>query len=489
MGGTLLKSLGLLFLLMAIISPATSQTPQSINYQAVARDLSTGQELPETSILVVFKLRSGGPNGDILYQETHDTETDGFGLFNLRIGEGEPIDDTFDEIDWGGEQIWLSVSVDAGDGLEELSTTQLVSVPYALHAETASNVDDADSDPNNEIIQSFSLADSILTLEESTGAGDQSFQVDMADVLADPDTDPDNERVVDFSMSDSTLFLVEGEGVDQQEFQVQLNELLQDGDVEIGNEWITSMALQNDTLRIIEGTPPDAELVVLDLSPLVEDDDADPENELIDANSFSLNGTTLSISEAGTTYQVDLASLEDDDDWEVTDDEVYVTGKNVGVNTSSPGSPLEVKGDAANTGNSVIQARNDEDELLLDVKSDKRTGVGAPASSSTMHVGGSFSAAVLNVEATSTPVLNLDETHHIVLCNVSSAPMEVILPDASSCEGRQYFIKRIGTLASVTIDTTGGDTIDGQSSIVLSSLTTQQVGAVSDGQNWWLFSR
>ncbi len=38
-----------------------------------------------------------------------------------------------------------------GSGYQNLSASQLLSVPYALHAKTAENVDDADTDPTNEI--------------------------------------------------------------------------------------------------------------------------------------------------------------------------------------------------------------------------------------------------------------------------------------------------------------------------------------------------
>jgi len=112
------------------------QTPQGVNYQAVARD-STGAELINNTLTVQFSILSDSITGNISWQETHLVTTNDFGLFTTVIGQGTSTSvgssATFDEIDWGSSNHFLNVQI---DGLD-MGTTQFMSVPYALYAESA----------------------------------------------------------------------------------------------------------------------------------------------------------------------------------------------------------------------------------------------------------------------------------------------------------------------------------------------------------------
>jgi hypothetical protein len=159
--------------LMLALLPFTAlpQSPELVNYQAVVRDATTGGELTNQPVEVIFKVLDGSPSGAILYQESHSAETNNFGLVNLLIGSGEVLAGTFGNINWGAGARWLAVEIDTGEGFEEVSNTRLISVPYALHAEvatTADNVDDADADPTNELINPDEtlLIDTLLYLSE-----------------------------------------------------------------------------------------------------------------------------------------------------------------------------------------------------------------------------------------------------------------------------------------------------------------------------------
>jgi len=96
---------------------------------------------------------------------------------------------------------------------------------------------------------------------------------------------------------------------------------------------------------------------------------------------------------------------------------------------------------------------------------------------------GSFATRVDTVSANTTLGVN----HHIVLVNASGGARTITLPDATTCAGRQYVIKKIDSSTNaVTIVPQAGQTIDGQASV---SITTQYDyrGVVSDGANWYLF--
>lgn len=95
-------------LLTAIILAITTmaQTPASpkggpagINYQTVIRD-GDGNILPDAEISLQMTIRSGAPDGMVVYQETHDATTNAFGLVNLVIGYGVPVSNAFADIDW-----------------------------------------------------------------------------------------------------------------------------------------------------------------------------------------------------------------------------------------------------------------------------------------------------------------------------------------------------------------------------------------------------
>ena len=127
-----------LFILASVLFCAISfsQTvPQSINYQAIARD-ANGDELTNQSLTVKLSVISGTSTGTVSWQEKHTVTTNDFGLFTAVIGQGTSTGSgysaTFDAIDWFDVDHYLKVEIDAGSGYLDMGTTQLLSVPYAL---------------------------------------------------------------------------------------------------------------------------------------------------------------------------------------------------------------------------------------------------------------------------------------------------------------------------------------------------------------------
>lgn len=134
-----------LILLLFIIGLCNSgfthaQSPQSMNYQAVARN-AAGAVIPNQVIGLRFTIRDGSAGGTLVYSETDTASTNAFGLFTTAIGTGTPVSGSFAGINWGAGSKFLQVEIDpaGGTAYTDMGTTQLLSVPYALYAQTSGN--------------------------------------------------------------------------------------------------------------------------------------------------------------------------------------------------------------------------------------------------------------------------------------------------------------------------------------------------------------
>jgi hypothetical protein len=72
-----------------------------------------------------------------IYSETHQAPTDDLGQVNLVIGTGTPSIGTFSSINWGNGTYYLGIELNTGSGYIAMGTTQLLSVPYALYANSS----------------------------------------------------------------------------------------------------------------------------------------------------------------------------------------------------------------------------------------------------------------------------------------------------------------------------------------------------------------
>jgi hypothetical protein len=133
MAKTILFSILSLFLLQLI----QAQAPEKINYQAVIKD-TNGDVVSNQNISVQININQSTANGTTVYSETHAVTTSDNGLIALQIGDGTTTD-TFSSITWGSNTYFLNIAVDLNNGTNysDLGTQQLISVPYALHANTS----------------------------------------------------------------------------------------------------------------------------------------------------------------------------------------------------------------------------------------------------------------------------------------------------------------------------------------------------------------
>ena len=199
-----MKKLILSLVAIATISLSSfGQAPEAFKYQAVVRDAGN-TILNNQAVGMRMTIQQGSIGGTTVYQETFAPTTNAYGLVNLEIGSGTVVSGDFTTIDWSAGPYFIETAVDVtgGSSYAVMGTSQLMSVPYALHANTAENVtndmvDDADADPDNEI-QDLQLLGNILTITNNGTA----TSIDLSGYLDNTDTQLD-ETAVDAFVSNN----------------------------------------------------------------------------------------------------------------------------------------------------------------------------------------------------------------------------------------------------------------------------------------------
>lgn len=93
---------------------------------------------------------------------------------------------------------------------------------------------------------------------------------------------------------------------------------------------------------------------------------------------------------------------------------------------------------------------------------------------------------VYNVTATSSNI-TLNETHCFILMDCSDGVKYVYLPQASTCTGRVYIVKKTDSTSSrVYIDPYGSEKIDWANTKYISTKGSS-ISFISDGSAWYVF--
>jgi hypothetical protein len=284
-----------------------AQSPEMMSYQAVVRD-AISVLVTNTSVGMKVSILQGSASGSAVFIETHTPSTNDNGLISIEIGNGTLVNGSFSSIDWGVGAYFVKTEIDptGGTNYSIIGISQLLSVPYALHAKTAENVDDADSDVTNEI-QELSLSGSELSLSNgggsvtlTTGVGtdDQTLilngtslsitdgnSVDLSSIqdgVDDADNDASNE-IQTLSQNGNVVSLSNGGGsvtVTDNQFSGDYNDLTNQPNIPTVPTNVS--AFTNDAGYVTTSN----------------DADADPINELQNL-SVSLAGDTLHLQSGG----------------------------------------------------------------------------------------------------------------------------------------------------------------------------------------------
>lgn len=120
-----------------------AQPPEKISYQAVIRDQNNNL-VTNQAVGMKISIFRGSTIGTIVYEETYNPKptTNANGLVTVEIGGGIPLRGTFSTIDWSSGTYKLMTAIDPEGGTNYTITgsSQILSVPYALHAKTAESV-------------------------------------------------------------------------------------------------------------------------------------------------------------------------------------------------------------------------------------------------------------------------------------------------------------------------------------------------------------
>lgn len=139
------KSLLTAFFIVVCLGSIMAQIPQAFKYQAVIRDID-GVAITDRDINLRISIIAGNPDGIAVYSETHIVTTNSIGLVNLEVGRGISPSSNFAEINWAGGNYYIRIDMDenGGSNFKPLGVSQLLAVPYALHAGTAGNISATD---------------------------------------------------------------------------------------------------------------------------------------------------------------------------------------------------------------------------------------------------------------------------------------------------------------------------------------------------------
>ncbi len=131
-------------LVTAIVFSISSfaQAPSKMSYQAVIRD-ATNNLIVNQSVGLQISILQTSATGTAVFVETHSATTNSNGLVSVEIGNGTNVSGSISGINWGNNAYFIKTETDptGGTSYSISATNQLLSVPYALSSEKASDMD------------------------------------------------------------------------------------------------------------------------------------------------------------------------------------------------------------------------------------------------------------------------------------------------------------------------------------------------------------
>jgi hypothetical protein len=135
------RLLALILLNLLVSATVFSQVPEKISYQAIVRDAGNNLVTNKT-VGMQISILQGSATGTPVYVETHTPGTDINGMISIEIGGGTVVSGNFTTIGWASGSYYIKTETDPTGGTTYTitGTSQLLSVPYSLHAKTAENI-------------------------------------------------------------------------------------------------------------------------------------------------------------------------------------------------------------------------------------------------------------------------------------------------------------------------------------------------------------
>ncbi len=151
-----------LLLSYMLIQTAIAQSPEKMSFQAVVRDADNNLVINK-AVGMQLSILQTSVSGTEVYKETQTPSTNSNGLLTLEIGTGDVVTGVFTTIDWSKGPYFIKTETDPTGGTNYTITgvSQLLSVPYALHAKTAEKIIGGETDPifNSSVAKNITTAD------------------------------------------------------------------------------------------------------------------------------------------------------------------------------------------------------------------------------------------------------------------------------------------------------------------------------------------
>lgn len=136
-----MKKLFTLLTTLVITTSVMAQAPAKMSYQAVVRDASNAL-VTSQAVGMQISILQGSISGSAVYEETQTPTSNINGLVSIEIGSGTVVSGTFNSIDWSNGPYFIKTETDPTGGTTYTitGTSQLMSVPYSLHSNTADSI-------------------------------------------------------------------------------------------------------------------------------------------------------------------------------------------------------------------------------------------------------------------------------------------------------------------------------------------------------------
>ena len=133
-----MKKFLFVFCFLFLSNSLFAQAPDKMSYQAIVRN-SNNVVVSNHAVGMRISILQGTATGTSVYTETQTPTTNANGLINIEIGAGTKINGNFSNIDWANGPYFVKTETDpnGGSNYTLTGTSQLLSVPYALHSKTA----------------------------------------------------------------------------------------------------------------------------------------------------------------------------------------------------------------------------------------------------------------------------------------------------------------------------------------------------------------
>lgn len=132
-----MKKLFAIIVAVLLTASVFGQAPAKMSYQAVIRNSSSAL-VTNAQVGIQISILQSPPRNITVYTETQTPTTNSNGLVTIEIGGGPG----FDTINWANGAYDLKTEIDPSGGTNYtiIGTSQLLCVPYALHAKTATSI-------------------------------------------------------------------------------------------------------------------------------------------------------------------------------------------------------------------------------------------------------------------------------------------------------------------------------------------------------------